>query len=82
MFAFSGPGFNLFLRKINFTVGDVIIDKYSAPGVSISLRRIFSYHWLNIFNIYVLICDVLIQVCLQASLSDERYFFLATISKL
>ena len=36
---FSGPGFNLFLRKFNFKLGPFEVDSYSSPGVSSSFKH-------------------------------------------
>lgn len=36
---FSGPGFNLFLRKFNFKLGPFEVDSYRSPGVSSSFKH-------------------------------------------
>jgi len=38
-FFYLGPGFNLFLRELNFKIGPFVVDKYSSPGVSIECYR-------------------------------------------
>ena len=34
-FLILGPGLNLFLRKLNFSIGPLKVNKYTAPGVCI-----------------------------------------------
>ena len=33
-----GPGFNLFLRECNFSIGPYVVDKFTAPGVCIIIN--------------------------------------------